>query len=87
MRRLRIACANAIDLGRFDRVRHPLILDRQFPEEAALLDHNLIQLLVVPLQMGEVRFNALQSFGNLVVHEFRCRQPGLSRFRPEWWQG
>ena len=68
MRRPDVVVLDAFQLQRFKHARLSLHLFFQQLNELVLAGHDLVQLLDLMFEMRDVRLDALESFGNFIVH-------------------
>ncbi len=68
MRRLGGGGFDALELGGFDGLGKALLEGRHFNELAGLLKDDLVELVVLMLQVGEVRFQLFDALGKFFVH-------------------
>ena len=68
MRRLGIRGLDSLQFDALDGLRDLLLLRLRPGQQPRLLQHHLVQLVVLMLQMREVRFQFLQPFGEVFVH-------------------
>jgi hypothetical protein len=68
MRRPDVVVLDTFQFYCFEHTRLPLQLFFQKLDELALPGHDLVQLLNLVFQMRDVRLDALESVGNVIVH-------------------
>jgi len=59
---------DAFELGGFDGLGKPLLEARHFDELAGLFENNLVELVVLMLQVSEMRFQLFDALGEFFVH-------------------
>jgi len=68
MRRFGGGGFDAVELGGFDGLGKALLEGGHFDELAGLLEDDLVKLIVLMLQVGEVRFQFFNALGEFFVH-------------------
>ena len=68
MRRLRICGLDALQLNALHCLGNLLLLDLRFRQQPRLLQHHLVQLIILMLQVREMRFQLFQAFRDFFVH-------------------
>ena len=68
MRRLRIRGLDALQFNALHGLCDLLLLYLRFRQQPRLLQHHLVQLVVLMLQVREMRFQLFQAFGDFFVH-------------------
>lgn len=71
MRRPGIRGFDAFEFDAFDGLGNFLLERLDFCELPALFEHDLVELIVLMFEVGEVGFEFFQSFGEFFVHEGR----------------
>jgi hypothetical protein len=74
MRRLGVRGFDALQFDALDCLRNFLLLRLQFRQRSRLLGHDLIKLVVLMFQMGQMRFHRFQPF-----HYFFFHAPSLTQ--------
>jgi len=68
MRRLGVGGFDALEFDAFDGLGNFLLERLDFRQLPALFEHDLVELIVLMFEMGEVGFELFQSFGEFFVH-------------------
>ena len=59
---------DALEFGGFDGLGKALLEGRHFDELAGLLEDDLVELVVLMLKVGELRFQLFDALGEFFVH-------------------
>lgn len=69
MRRPGVGGFNPFQLDGFHRLRDPLLPGLQFGQLPRLFEHDLVELVILVFEVGQVRFNLVQPFNEFFFHE------------------
>ena len=69
MGRLGIGGFDAVDLDGFEGIADFLLEGLHFGDASALIEDDLVELIVLMLEVSQVRFNFSETVGKFLIHE------------------